>query len=109
MFILVIKLADCIKDVYLNFLLWITQIDGSPLVAYQSDDTPMLTYINTHAALEQMRNAANSTLFIAPPVSETTGVDSQTASLSLAVPYFRNMQCYGPRVMIVGIYLLCGL
>lgn len=30
----------------------------SPQVAYVSKDTPMLLYLNTHAALEQMRKQA---------------------------------------------------
>lgn len=31
---------------------------SSPQVAYVSKDTPMLLYLNTHAALEQMRKQA---------------------------------------------------
>lgn len=42
---------------YLAFKLT-TVSPPSPQVAYVSKDTPMLLYLNTHAALEQMRKQA---------------------------------------------------
>lgn len=42
----------------MNVRLWTTVSPSSPQVAYVSKDTPMLLYLNTHAALEQMRKQA---------------------------------------------------
>ena len=36
------------------------QLKGNTEVAYTSTETPMVTYVNTHAALEQMRVKAES-------------------------------------------------
>lgn len=42
----------------MNVRLWTAVSPSSPQVAYVSKDTPMLLYLNTHAALEQMRKQA---------------------------------------------------
>eukprot|EP00041_Stephanoeca_diplocostata_P007120 m.98242 g.98242 ORF g.98242 m.98242 type:complete len:182 (-) comp16740_c1_seq13:1226-1771(-) len=46
----------------------IIEVTGSPESAYISYETPMVTYINTHAALEQLREVAKATDKPAPRV-----------------------------------------
>lgn len=49
-----------------------TVFQSSPQVAYVSKDTPMLLYLNTHAALEQMRKQAERDNESGPRVGLTT-------------------------------------
>lgn len=45
----------------INFSLILKEyMTGKPEVVYVSKDTPMLIYLNTHAALDQMRQQAEA-------------------------------------------------
>jgi len=43
---------------------------GEPAVSYVSDQTPMLTYLNTHMAIDQLRNKLSSADRIGPKVRQ---------------------------------------
>ena len=45
------------------------EVTGTPESAYISNDTPMLSYLNVHAALEQHREAATAAAAAAAPAA----------------------------------------
>ena len=70
------------------------EVTGTPESAYISNDTPMLSYLNVHAALEQHREAATAAAAGNPPAP---------AAAAAAAAAGRNPQAgNGPRVIICG-------
>ena len=61
------------------------EIDGTPSVAYLSEETPMVTYMGVHAALETARTTAASASAVLLLAADASSTDH-----------------YGPRVLVVG-------
>lgn len=66
----IIELTNII-DHWHCFTLTACHLQGRTEVAYVAKETPMVMYINTHAALEQMREKAESDNTRGPRVSNT--------------------------------------
>ncbi len=96
------------------------QVDGIPTVAYISEETPMVAYANTHAALETKRTAVSAVTAGSTPTpalvssssTTTTAPSSSSSSAAAAAAGGGAVSSapasalaagrYGPRVMIVG-------
>lgn len=70
----IIELTNII-DHWLCFTLTACHLQGRTEVAYVAKETPMVMYINTHAALEQMREKAESDNTRGPRVGLTCQLD----------------------------------
>eukprot|EP00457_Paulinella_chromatophora_P007595 gb/GEZN01007618.1/.p1 GENE.gb/GEZN01007618.1/~~gb/GEZN01007618.1/.p1 ORF type:complete len:436 (-),score=36.65 gb/GEZN01007618.1/:94-1401(-) len=71
-------------DAKLAFFTWsgcTLEVKGTPLVAYTAEETPMVTYVNTHAALDSLRLAAKKKKGAGPKTMVVGPCDSGKSTL----------------------------
>jgi polyribonucleotide 5'-hydroxyl-kinase len=79
----------------------ILQVKGVPSVAYVAEETPMLSYVNLHFALEKLRQAAEDMRSRGPRVLILGSEDAGKTSLTKLLTSYAIRQ--GRKPIVVGL------